>query len=218
MTRPAALGPDQGDLPEPARGTYHHGDLRSALIGAAEEILAQKGAEGLTLRECARRVGVSASAPAHHFGNMTGLLAAIATLGFDDLSAAMERQAAASDGTPAGRLRAMAQAYVDFARQRPGRFRVTFGSALSLSKTKEPALQAAAARAFGILRSEIGGGPASETDGLARTVLAWSSVHGLATLLLDGRLDFLAEGGDGSARVDPLISAALREFERFAAP
>ena len=68
------------------RGGYHHGDLRQAMIEAAEAVLAEKGVGGFTLRECARRAGVSPAAPAHHFGNLVGLLTAIATLGFDDLS------------------------------------------------------------------------------------------------------------------------------------
>ena len=59
-----------------ARGGYHHGDLRQAMITAAEAVLAEKGLAGFTLRECARRAGVSPAAPAHHFGNLTGLLTA----------------------------------------------------------------------------------------------------------------------------------------------
>ncbi|WP_291820351.1 helix-turn-helix domain-containing protein, partial [Bosea sp. (in: a-proteobacteria)] len=76
------------------RDGYHHGDLRQAMIDAAEAVLAERGVGGFTLRECARRAGVSAAAPAHHFGNLAGLLTAVATLGFDGLSDAMDAAAA----------------------------------------------------------------------------------------------------------------------------
>ena len=65
---------------------YHHGALRQALIDATEALLAEKGADGFSLREVARRAGVSAAAPAHHFGDASGLLTAVATLGFEGLT------------------------------------------------------------------------------------------------------------------------------------
>lgn len=173
---------------QPGR-SYHHGDLRVALIAAAEEILAERGAEGFTLRECARRAGVSPAAPAHHFGNAAGLLCAIATLGFDELSEAME---AALDRAPdESRLRAIAEAYVRFAQHRPGRFRVTFGSATRPRQHGDAGLVRAGERAFAILEREARLAVPGDA-GLGTTVFVWSVVHGLANLLLDGRLDFLA--------------------------
>ena len=65
---------------------YHHGDLKTALIRAADEILAEHGLEGFSLRAAARRAGVSAAAPAHHFGDTAGLLSEVAVLGFDELA------------------------------------------------------------------------------------------------------------------------------------
>jgi AcrR family transcriptional regulator len=73
-----------------AREGYHHGALREALIEASEALLAERGLEGFSLREVARRSGVSPAAPAHHFGDADGLLAAVATQAFDGLTAALE--------------------------------------------------------------------------------------------------------------------------------
>src|SRR5689334_18307265 len=93
---------DGGDRRDGRR--YHHGALRESLIATAEALLEERGVEGFTLRECARRAGVSPAAPAHHFGNVGGLLTAIATLGFAGLADALEAGAVDSDGTPRGRL------------------------------------------------------------------------------------------------------------------
>ncbi len=187
--------------------TYHHGDLRAALIAAAEDLLAEKGAEGFTLRECARRAGVSPAAPSHHFGNAAGLLAAIATLGFEELSDEMEAALAAAGPGRAGRLRAIGAAYVAFALRRPGRFRVTFGSAGEAQKVAA-GVGAAGARAFGILQREVTAGtdPASTR---AATVLAWSVVHGLSMLLLDGKLGFLLDEAAPARDQASLVEAVV---------
>jgi AcrR family transcriptional regulator len=184
---------------------YHHGDLRQALIETAEALLAERGPAGFTLRECARRAGVSVAAPAHHFGNMTGILTAIATLGFQELAAAMERAAAESDGTPHGQLRAIGRAYVTYAFNQPHRFRVIFGR-LPLDKT-DSALAAAGARAFGVLASTIAALPGRGTQNDGDVALAWSAVHGFATLALDKHF-----GEDRP--IEPLLEHILAGLER----
>ena len=175
----------------PARA-YHHGDLRHALIAAAESLLAERGVEGFTLRECARRAGVSPAAPAHHFGNVTGLLTAIATLGFDELATGMEVALEASDGTPEGELKAIGLGYIRFALMHPARFRVVFGR-FPLDKG-DAAFDAASRRAFAILSQRIRPGhdpdESSSAADQARLVAAWSTVHGFANLAIDGRLPF----------------------------
>ncbi len=197
--------------------SYHHGDLRHTLIATADSLLAEKGVENFTLRECARRAGVSPAAPAHHFGNMTGLLTAIATLGFIGLSEAMESAAARCDGTPQGQLAAIGLGYVGFALAHPGRFRVIFGR-FPLDR-EDAAFASASQRAFDILAQTIAAqpahagraGPLAEAD----LVLAWSTVHGFANLALDGQMPFV-EGPDREAaitamarRVIGLMSAAV---------
>lgn len=193
--------------PATERG-YHHGDLRQALIATAETLLADKGVEGFTLRECARRAGVSPAAPAHHFGNMTGLLTAIATLGFEGLADAMENAAAASDGTAGERLKAIGLGYIRFALAHPARFRVIFGR-FPLDHG-DAALSSAGKRAFDILAQTIAAQPgASEPLGepaQADLVFAWSTVHGFANLALDGQMPFV----EGADRVEALEALAKR--------
>lgn len=205
-----------------ARGAYHHGDLRQAMIDAAEAVLAEKGVAGFTLRECARRAGVSPAAPAHHFGNITGLLTAVATLGFDGLADAMDHAAEAATEAGGNRLRAIGEAYVATALERPGRFRVVFGQRGLNADDAE--FKRAAARAFGILvretQSEL---PQAEVEqdlfsrlppsfagdpDLPEILFTWSVTHGFTTLLLDGQLDFLA-GPGGRVALQKLHSEKL---------
>lgn len=203
------------DAPAPVvRGHYHHGSLREAMIAAAEEVLAERGLGGFTLRECARRAGVSPAAPAHHFGNLTGLLTAIATLGFIDLGTAMEAAVATAQEQGRSRLAAIACAYVETALANPGRFRVVFGQR-GIDR-EDVGCQMASGRAFGILlrevRSAAGRPPLPAMDqkppanvlapDLPEVLLAWSAVHGFSTLLIDGALDFLNEGSDREAFVE----------------
>ncbi len=101
------------------KSTYHHGDLHRALIDAAADLLSERGAGGFSLREVARRAGVSHAAPAHHFGDATGLLTAVAAEGFQHLHTAMiESMEGVSD--PVDRLAAIARAYVEMAIAHPG--------------------------------------------------------------------------------------------------
>lgn len=221
--------------PRAAREHYHHGDLRQAMIAAAEDVLAERGLGGFTLRECARRAGVSPAAPAHHFGNLTGLLTAIATLGFEDLSTAMEAAVSEAQDKGHSRLAGIARAYVETALANPGRFRVVFGQR-GIDR-EDAAFGAAATRAFGILLREVrlsrGLPPFPSLDGkpsacavdpdLPEVLLAWSAVHGFSTLLIDGALDFLAGEGDRQAFLDryarrlfALLASALPATEGLA--
>lgn len=199
------------------RASYHHGDLKAALIAAAEELISESGTAHFTLRECARRAGVSPAAPAHHFGNLLGLLETLATLGFEELARRME-EVAEPGLPPAGRIRAMGEAYVRFALQSPGRFRVTFGEQISPSQSGNTALHEAASRAFCLLEQEVARLPACarEPDSiLPQTVLIWSMVHGLAILMLDQRLNDFAEGEEAEAPMDTLGRAVLDQLERL---
>lgn len=205
-----------------ARGGYHHGDLRQAMIDAAEAVLAEKGIGGFTLRECARRAGVSPAAPAHHFGNLVGLLTVVATLGFNQLSDAMEKAVAEAARTGGDRLAAIAEAYLAVALARPGRFRVVFGR-LGL-KREDGALRLAGIRAFGILvretklalgREETGASltrPPSvfaEDDDLGTVLFVWSVTHGFSMMLIDGQLGPFDALPGGRERLLKLYSQQL---------
>jgi AcrR family transcriptional regulator len=212
-----ATGRDKA--PEAANGksaTYHHGDLRQALLAAAETVLAERGVEGFTLRECARRAGVSHAAPAHHFGDVTGLLTALAALGFHTLTASM-REARSGVEDPVERLRAIGRGYVAFARSYPERFRLVFN--WHRLNHDDPALREAGSAAFGELESAVRlvtgkAGAPLEGDLRIALVNAWSAVHGFSHLLLQGQLDPLLAGG-GEAALENLLDGVLDGIGSF---
>lgn len=155
---------------------YHHGDLQSALLEAGLAVLERDGLDALSLRAVARTAGVSHAAPYHHYADKTALLAAIAAYGFDLLH---EEIAARATGSPADRLQTAAVTYVGFAVENPELFRLMFSGAVSPHEV-HPDLRAAASRAYGHITTNL----SDETAAVA----AWSLVHGLAMLLLDGQI------------------------------
>ncbi|MCR0988394.1 MULTISPECIES: TetR/AcrR family transcriptional regulator [Streptomyces] len=169
---------------EQAERTYHHGDLRRAVLAAAEEVIRAEGPQALSLRDLARRAGVSHAAPAHHFKDRTGLLTAFAAEGWTLFAAALQ---AAPD------LRERGVAYVRFAREHPAHFQVMFQPALL--RTEDPALRAATAAAGEALRAGVAGAPGADaTRPRLAGVAAWSLAHGFASLLLSDNLDEALEG------------------------
>ncbi|MCP3370129.1 TetR/AcrR family transcriptional regulator [Bradyrhizobium cajani] len=166
--------------PEPG---YHHGELQEALIAASEAILAEQGAEGFTLREAARRAGVSPAAPSHHFGNAQGLLTEVAIRGYDALAGALRE---AASGKPGARekLHAQGLAYVDFALRHPGRFQMMFANKrLVADDARLRQASRAAGHAFEIVVAELVGGTPKGAKTAAAA--AWSTVHGFAKLALE---------------------------------
>lgn len=163
---------------------YHHGDLRRALLTTAAEAIAEGGPAALSLRDLARRVGVSHAAPAHHFGDKTGLLTAIAAEGLDLL--ADELEGAGGDILAAGR------AYVRFAVTHRAHFEVMFQP--SLLRFDAPELVVARQRAGQALRDALADPRVPADDQENARLAAWSIVHGFATLWLAGALP--AELGD----------------------
>lgn len=177
------------------RERYHHGDLQRALIAAAEAILIERGVEGFTLREAARRAGVSAAAPAHHFGSAAGLLTEVALLGFETLARFLREGAAAGGTDPAARLREQGIGYVRFARAHPARFLLMFRK--DRLNWEDGRLRAAGQAAFAELEDAVrayrgiaAGGPLDRTA-LTTVLAAWSVVHGFSHLALDGKFDAL---------------------------
>ncbi|WUS97390.1 TetR/AcrR family transcriptional regulator [Streptomyces sp. NBC_00708] len=163
---------------------YHHGDLRRAVLTAALDVIRTEGPGALSLRDLARRAGVSHAAPAHHFKDRTGLLTAIAAEGYGLFADAL---AGAPD------LRERGVAYVRFATTHPAHFQVMFQP--DLYRTDDPDLLAAKDRATAELRAGVA---ALSPDGDPRLsgIAAWSLAHGFATLLLSGNLDDAVEGRD----------------------
>lgn len=151
---------------------YHHGDLRRALLHAALDAVTEHGPAGLSLRDVARRAGVSHAAPAHHFGDKAGLLTALAAEGWDLLVEALRARG--------GDFRDQGVAYVLFATGHPAHFAVM--RAPGLTHEDDPALVAARRRADAALRA----GAASADPDPATALAGWALVHGLSALLLEG--------------------------------
>lgn len=170
-------------MPAPEPKPYHHRRLREAVIEAALDEITAVGPARLSMREIARRAGVSHAAPAHHFGDKRGIFTAIATEGF----VLMREQAEPWVTRPNALLNA-GLSYVGFAATHPAHFEVMWRP--DLYDSENPAMQSARERAFDILYRSVeqglGGGDPDQV--LGTSIAAWSVVHGFAALLLSGNL------------------------------
>jgi AcrR family transcriptional regulator len=162
--------------------TYHHGDLRASLIAAATELIAEHGVAGLSLRECARRAGVSHAAPYRHFADKNALLLAIARDGFMALEA-VGKQAMVGIDDPRARLDAYAVAYVRFAIEHPVVFRLMFTSEL-----EHDGAEPVDGGAFDLLVATAATVVGPAVDARLAAAASWALPHGLAMLILDRRI------------------------------
>jgi AcrR family transcriptional regulator len=173
------------------RRPYHHGNLRATLLRAAVRVIAELGPSAFTLREVARRAGVSHNAPYRHFRDKDALLAAVAAQGFRELTKTM-RKAAEGQASALGKLKQSGLAYVAFALRRPEHFVVMFDAPVRGGTGTDS--KQAAEEAFGTLVmfiqncQEEGQLPPGNT--LDRALYAWSLVHGIAKLAIAGQLPF----------------------------
>jgi AcrR family transcriptional regulator len=200
------------------RDSYHHGDLREALLVAGEAVLDELGLDGFSLRKVAARVGVSHSAPAHHFGDAQGLLVALATRGFQRLLASMRARQGRAGPDLLEQLIASGLGYLDFAQSTPALFRLIFGSAVT--GRPNPELEAAGAAALHHLATDLGRlrgtEPFAGPDAMAEVIAIWSLTHGFAELLVSGHLKSVQslgpEARDGMFR--QVVAQGLRVAER----
>ena len=180
-----------------AKTTYHHGDLRQALIDAALALITEAQNTGhVSLREVARRVGVSQAAPYRHFADKEALLAAVAEEGFQRLLAALQAGDTGDADDPVARLQASGVAYVKFAIAYPAHYRVMF-STFRVDHSVYPSLNGAAEKAFAVMVEAIVDGQAAGIiqSGHPQQLawVAWSLVHGLALLLIEQQLPIVDE-------------------------
>lgn len=170
---------------------YHHGDLKEALVDAALRTMESESLQAVTLRRLAREAGVSHAAPYHHFQDLDALMSAVAARGFSLLRAAIAGNPTGVETDPFRRLQVAGKAYVIFAVSRPELFRLMF-SGRWRDTEGYPELKEEETLAFRALEEMMvgatgpGGGP-SQITAAARA--AWAMVHGMATLLVDGRID-----------------------------
>jgi AcrR family transcriptional regulator len=192
------------------RTSYHHGDLRRTLLETALRLIAERGPEGFSLREAAREVSVSPAAAYRHFADKPALLAALAADGHGRLASEMEKAAARVPRDAPAQARAVqalvaiGQAYVEFAVRNPSFFRVMFGPAMR-SEGFVPSCGDAGRDGYQVLGGTLdelvaaGAMPAARRPGAE--VAVWSSVHGLATLLVDGGLPLTPRQRGAALRV-----------------
>lgn len=181
---------------------YHHGDLRRALLDTALEAIGEQGPAAVSLRDVARRAGVSHAAPTHHFRDKTALLTALAAEGWSLLADSL-REAAANGGEFAE----LGVAYVVFATSHPAHFAVM--RAPGLARADDPELEAAMGRARAELRAGVQRFDAGSTRDADTTALsAWSLVHGLAALILEGAVPLKPDAN--VADVARAVTARLR--------
>jgi AcrR family transcriptional regulator len=201
-------------VPDPAASqarAYHHGNLREALIQAGVDILAEAGAPGLTLREAARRAGVSHNAPYRHFADKEALLAAIAEEGFrelaHDLTLARDRAAHSAQA----QLEETGWAYVHFALTHPQHLQIMFGRVFA-DRRHYPDLDEAASQAFEVLVGVIRAGQAAQEiiPGSPRQIAvgAWAMVQGLALLLIERQAPIAVGESNGE---EALVRLCLRQ-------
>ncbi|MEQ1736329.1 MAG: TetR/AcrR family transcriptional regulator [Rhodoglobus sp.] len=186
------------DAPQTPRETYHHGDLRQALMAAGLELAVEGGPDAVVLREATRRVGVSPNAAYRHFADREALLAAVCDAAQAQLAAAIEASyravAAGEAGAVArGHLRAVGTGYVRFALENPGLFRTAFSASSDLDRSATPERAGPGGlTAFQLVNAALDEFVASGIMPKSRRpyaeFVAWSSVHGAAMLLIDGPL------------------------------
>jgi AcrR family transcriptional regulator len=184
------------------RETYHHGNLPDALVTAAANLLTEKGADGFSMREVARRVGVAVAAPSHHFGNSKGLLTAVATCGFKAL-VSHQRVAMEQAASPADKTVALCRTYVEMGKSHPGYAAVMFRWDL-LDQDNRPYIDAASA-AFDLLADAVRQTQpdhisAQTVENAAKTL--WATMHGFVTLSM-------TDGPEADARIDFAVRTVL---------
>ena len=171
--------------------TYHHGDLKNALIKAGADILSKEGVSALSLRKVAQQAGVSHAAPYAHFADKQALIAAISTEGYQKLYAQIARAAEQYRSDPLRRLVESSWAYVHFALNEPDHFKVTL-SGMMEKEQEYPAFVEAAQQTFNLVVDIVAQG---QQAGLLRpgapdltAVSVWALIHGLVTLLLENQV------------------------------
>jgi AcrR family transcriptional regulator len=196
-------GPGERDEP---RG-YHHGNLREALIRAALELIAKKGAAGFTFAEAARFAGVSPAAPYRHFRDRDELMASVALRGFEQFEAALARAWEGGRPDAFAALDRLGKAYLEFARAQPAYYSAMFEAGVPVGANAP--LREAADRAFAVLRAAAEAlcalmPPVGRPPALMVALHIWSMSHGVASLF--GR-------GDGAHRAAPISPSELLEAQ-----
>jgi AcrR family transcriptional regulator len=196
------------------KAAYHHGDLRAALLDAALAIIEDTGPQGLTIREVARRAGVSHAAPYRHFIDKDELILAVVEQGFELLHDTMTAEKAAAGPDPADQFAASGMAYLGFAMRFPAYYRVMFSGDL-LNSTGHESLRHTSSRAFTQLLADLKVCQElkilREGDPVLQAIAILSSVHGFATLANDNRVGYLVGESYTIEQVRDFVMGAIFE-------
>ncbi|MGD1883720.1 MAG: TetR/AcrR family transcriptional regulator [Paracoccaceae bacterium] len=188
-----------------AKQSYHHGDLRAALVDATRVLVEGKGPDHFSVSEAARAAGVSTTAPYKHFKDREGMLMAVVLDGLDRKQKKLQEALAAYPDPCQARIETLGRVYIDFAVNEPGVFRLIFGLSEGHDQDEEIALRGQ--KMFEMVQSEVaaflGCDPNTE-DARDRAMMLWSFVHGLSFLLIDGKVS--------SMGLEPDIDGMLREI------
>ena len=201
------LGPE-GEDADCCRG-YHHGDLRRCLLDAAFEVIRERGIAGTSLREIARRAGVSPRAPYHHFTDKLSLLAEVARTGFETLNASMREARVIEE--PAERLLDLGYRYLRFAKENPGKFQAMHWAELCDEEHFADRQEVASAPFAYLLETiaAVSSRELAEQELEEQGTIAWAMVHGLAMLRADGALSAKRQDLDGEAAEEELLHRLL---------
>ena len=175
----------------PDGSAYHHGDLRAALLAEAAAMIDEGGTSSVTMRAIGRRLGVSRSAAYRHFADKSALLVAVAAAGFDRLRERLEAVGAGAPDADIERLSQVGEAYVRFALENPGHYRLMYGKE-AISREDLPELGEVANALFDelvhIVQTYQRSGKITRQDPRLQAYVAWGAVHGLASLLIEGQI------------------------------
>jgi AcrR family transcriptional regulator len=195
-----------------AKPAYHHGDLRSALLQAALEVIDDTGPQGLTIREVARRAGVSHAAPYRHFADKDDLILAVVEQGFELMHATMMEDKAAAGPDPLDQFSASGLAYLRFAMHYPAYYRVMFSGDL-LSSSGQDSLRHTSTAAFEQMLADLklcqSMGILREGDPMLQAVSILSTVHGFVSLANDNRISHLVGEEYSLQQIQDFVLAAI---------
>lgn len=172
-----------------AKAGYHHGDLKAQLVEAVRQLVEEKGPDEFSIAEASRRAGVSTAAPYKHFKDRHAILHAVVLDGLDRLADDMRAAIADLPKTSLERIDALGQAYIDFARNGPGVFRLTFG--LTEGHDDDPELMECGRACIAVLLGAVADlldRPMDDPEVGQRAYLLWTFVHGHCFLLMDEKL------------------------------
>jgi AcrR family transcriptional regulator len=186
------------------RTSYHHGDLRNALLEAALELVKEKRSTHFSLRDLAERVGVSQSAVYRHFTDLDDLLSTLCRNGFDAFDET-ERRMMAKSSNPWARLRGLIRAYIHFATSNPAYFRIMFDSGFA-NRPENIGRARPTFRYLVDVIAEIGG---SSDGAFEKAVAIWASMHGLSALMLSGQLGGVLKKPARAARLEQTVAELI---------